>query len=92
VLHAVDRVTVPASGGAGGALDAAADRLGDSVDASCELLEGDAGAALVERAADLDLLVAGSKGHGPLGRALRGSVSHHLMCNSPAPVLVVPPE
>jgi nucleotide-binding universal stress UspA family protein len=66
--------------------------LADTVPVSGELLDGDAGHALEARAAQLDLLVAASKGHGPLGRVTVGSVSHHLMCNSPAPVLVVPPQ
>jgi nucleotide-binding universal stress UspA family protein len=55
-----------------------------------ELLDGDPGIALAERSQDLDLLVLGSKGHGALGRVLLGSVSHHLMCEAAAPVLVVP--
>jgi nucleotide-binding universal stress UspA family protein len=80
------------SGAAQMQLEDAVAKLVGTVPVSGELLEGDPGHALVERAADLDLLIAGSKGHGALGRVVLGSVSHHLMCNSPAPVLVVPPE
>ena len=54
--------------------------------------EGDAGTALVERGRGLDLMVVGSKGHGALGRVARGTVSHHLMCNSSTPVLAASPE
>ena len=73
-------------------LDEAVAEVAGAVPVSGELLEGDTGEALVQRAARLDLLVASSKGHGPLGRVTVGSVSHHLMCNSPTPVLVLPAE
>ena len=71
-------------------LDEAVEGLAETITVSGETLAGDAGPALVERASSgLDLLVAGSRGHGALGRVVLGSVSHHLMCNSPVPVLVV---
>jgi nucleotide-binding universal stress UspA family protein len=73
-------------------LDEAVGGLAGSVAVSGEILEGDPGHALAERASRLDVLVVGSKGHGPFARATMGSVSHALMCNSPAPVLVVPPQ
>lgn len=40
--------------------------------------------------AGADLLVAGSRGYGPVLRVLLGSVSTHLAHNAPCPVLVVP--
>jgi nucleotide-binding universal stress UspA family protein len=40
--------------------------------------------------ADVDLLVVGSRGYGPLRRALAGSVSIELVRKAPCPVLVVP--
>lgn len=43
-----------------------------------------------EAAADTDLLVVGSRGYGPLRRALLGSVSARLMRLAPCPVLVIP--
>jgi nucleotide-binding universal stress UspA family protein len=70
-------------------LDAVVADLSDGVPVSAELLDGDAGTELAARSAGLDLLVAGSKGHGALGRVLVGSVSHRLMCEATAPVLVV---
>jgi nucleotide-binding universal stress UspA family protein len=73
-------------------LDAAIAGLGGDVPVRAELTEGDPRTVLAERSADLDLLVVGSKGHGTLGRVLLGSVSHHLMRESAAPVLAVPPE
>ena len=54
------------------------------------LLDGAAADVLTEQAADLDLLVLGSRGYGPVGRVLLGSVSHRLMLQSTAPLLVVP--
>jgi nucleotide-binding universal stress UspA family protein len=83
---------VASSGAAHMELEQAVAELAGTVPVSGEFLDGDPGHALVERAAGLDLLIAGSKGHGVLGRAVLGSVSHHLMCNAPAPVLAVPPE
>jgi nucleotide-binding universal stress UspA family protein len=38
-----------------------------------------------------DLLVAGSRGYGPVMRVLIGSVSTQLLHKAPCPVLVVPP-
>jgi nucleotide-binding universal stress UspA family protein len=73
-------------------LDAAVAGLGGAAAVAGELLEGDPGRRLAQRSADLDLLVVGSKGHGALGRVLLGSVSHHLMCDAPTPVLVMSPQ
>lgn len=46
---------------------------------------------IVEAAADdIDLLVAGSRGYGPVRGVLPGAVSRYLVDNAPCPVLVVP--
>jgi nucleotide-binding universal stress UspA family protein len=45
---------------------------------------------LARQATDLDLLVTGSRGYGPSGRASLGSVSTALLRSLPCPVLVVP--
>jgi nucleotide-binding universal stress UspA family protein len=50
----------------------------------------DAAAALVERSRELDLLVVGSRGYGPVRHALLGSVTSKLMESAACPVLVVP--
>lgn len=52
--------------------------------------EGDPSEALVGRSAELDLLVVGSRNHGPLRRALIGSVAAEVIHSASCPVLVVP--
>jgi nucleotide-binding universal stress UspA family protein len=54
------------------------------------LATGSPPAELERQATDLDLLVAGSRGYGPSGRASLGSVSTALLRSLPCPVLVVP--
>jgi nucleotide-binding universal stress UspA family protein len=58
-----------------------------------EILTGDPARELRERATcgDARLVVVGSRGRGPLRRALLGSVSAALAASAPVPVLVVPP-
>ncbi len=54
-------------------------------------LTGPTAARLAEACEDgIDILVAGSRGHGPAGRVLLGSVSTELIHRAPCPVLVVP--
>jgi nucleotide-binding universal stress UspA family protein len=52
--------------------------------------EGDPAEVLGERSRDLDLLVVGSRGYGPLRHALMGNVSWGVMRAASCPVLVVP--
>ncbi|HEY8002533.1 MAG: universal stress protein [Vicinamibacteria bacterium] len=52
--------------------------------------EGDPAEALVQRSRDLDLLVVGSRGYGPLRHALVGNVSWEVIRSAACPVLVVP--
>jgi nucleotide-binding universal stress UspA family protein len=56
------------------------------------VVEGDARTALLDVAADhdADLLVVGSRGHGPVTRLLLGSVATSLVQHSELPVTVVP--
>ena len=66
-------------------------RCPDDVEATDELLEGDVVdelAALDER--DVDLLVCGSRGYGPVRRVLLGGVSRQLDPARRGPVVVVP--
>lgn len=51
-------------------------------------LDGDPVTQLTRACEDADLLVVGSRGYGPLGRVLLGSVSRHLAQKAPCPVLV----
>jgi nucleotide-binding universal stress UspA family protein len=52
--------------------------------------DGEPAAVLIEQAAKLDLVVIGSRGFGPIGRVLLGSVSHTLVLRCPSPLLVIP--
>jgi nucleotide-binding universal stress UspA family protein len=73
------------------ALDRARESLPAGVDATEELLEGDtveALAALDER--EIDLLVCGSRGYGPVRRVLLGGVLRRLIRRASCPVVVVP--
>ena len=53
---------------------------------------GDAAAELVAACWDADLLVVGSRGHGPLKGLVLGSVSRACLAHAPCPVVVVRPQ
>ena len=71
-------------------LDEAVERVPTEVSAERSLLHGPAADALAEEAKDLDLLVLGSRGYGPVKGALLGSVSVKLIKSAPCAVLVFP--
>ncbi len=52
------------------------------------LLTGHAAAALADAGGDVDLLVAGSRGYGPMHHVLLGSVSARLLRTCPCPLIV----
>ncbi|MCU1613166.1 MAG: universal stress protein [Frankiales bacterium] len=54
-------------------------------------LVGPAGAVLVEQAAEADLLVVASRGHGEFRGLVFGSVALHCVLHAPCPVLVIRP-
>jgi nucleotide-binding universal stress UspA family protein len=77
--------------GARAALDQALASLPAGVQAREELLEGDVVdelASLDER--DVDLLVCGSRGYGPVRRVLLGGVSRRLIRRAACPLVMVP--
>ena len=55
-----------------------------------ETVVADPGEALTALSAELDLLVCGSRGYGPLRSVLLGSVSHAVVREASCPVIVVP--
>jgi nucleotide-binding universal stress UspA family protein len=71
-------------------LEQAAGRAPAGVDVTTRFAWGDAPHTLLEMAAGADLVVSGSRGYGPVRRALAGSVSMALLTHATAPVLVVP--
>ena len=62
------------------------------INATALLKQGEPVKAILNEAErlDVELIVAGSHGHGPLFEALVGSVSAGILRKSPVPVLVVP--
>jgi nucleotide-binding universal stress UspA family protein len=64
--------------------------LPEDVDARARVLLNDPGRALVARSRELDLLVLGSRGKGPIGAIWSGSVSGRVIREAACPVIVVP--
>jgi nucleotide-binding universal stress UspA family protein len=76
--------------GMGRILERAIDRLPDGLPAEHRLMTGDPASLIAEVAADLDLLILGSRGYGPIRRALLGGVSAKVMQVAPCPVMILP--
>jgi nucleotide-binding universal stress UspA family protein len=55
------------------------------------VIEDGVAAALATLSSELDVLICGSHGYGPLQTALHGSVSQALSRHSRCPLIVVPP-
>jgi len=71
-------------------VDRAVARLDPGTDVGAKFRDGDPASELVAESADLDLLVMGSRGWGPIRAVLLGSVSDAVLAQSAAPVIVVP--
>ena len=69
--------------------DAAAE-LCSGVDCEQIVIDGDPVAQLAEASGRVDLLVCGSRAHGPVGSVLLGSVSRPLLERTACPLLIVP--
>ena len=66
-----------------------AEVLGPDNDATISVVEGGSAEALIDAAADADLLVVGNRGRGNLAAALLGSTSAKVADSAPCPVVVV---
>jgi nucleotide-binding universal stress UspA family protein len=74
-----------------GVLDGAADAAPAGVNPRTSLLHGNPGRVIADACDGIvDLLVTGSRGYGPVQRALLGSVAEALMEGATYPVLVLP--
>jgi nucleotide-binding universal stress UspA family protein len=71
-------------------LDATVAGIPSDVTARSVLLAGGAAEQLADHSAELDLLVTGSRGYGPLRSVLVGGVSGRLVRSAHCPVIVVP--
>lgn len=67
-----------------------ADALGEPVEKV--LLEASPAQALLDRSADADLLIVGSRGHGGFVGLLLGSVGNQVAAHATCPVVIVPGE
>jgi nucleotide-binding universal stress UspA family protein len=72
------------------AVEHALDELSADLGDAGESLYGRAPEALAAASRDLDLLVCGSRGYGPLRTVLLGGTSHELVRKAACPVVVVP--
>jgi nucleotide-binding universal stress UspA family protein len=72
------------------ALDAAVQDLPSGIKASTEVVVRHAVDALIALSVDVELLVCGSRGYGPLRSVLLGTVTHRLTHAAHCPVVVVP--
>ncbi len=71
-------------------LDEAVGSIAGEVETETVLRQGREATELALQGVDLDLLVVGSRGYGPLRRTLVGSTSTELVRTAPCPVLVLP--
>lgn len=65
-------------------------RVGPGVRSEAVLRRGREATELALQGVEVDLLILGSRGYGPLGRTLIGSVSTEIVRTAPCPVMVIP--
>ena len=70
--------------------DAAVGESRELVETQSVLARGEPASVLLEQSRQLDVLVAGSRGYGPLGAVLLGSTTRELMHGAGCPVIIVP--
>ena len=70
--------------------DAAVGESRELVETESVLERGEPSDVLLEQSRQLDMLVAGSRGYGPLGAVLLGSTTRELMHGAGCPVVIVP--
>ena len=71
-------------------LEDATSALDERAQASSQLFDGDPAGMLIEQSEQLDLLIVGSRGYGPVRSVVLGSVSRALAREAACPVIVVP--
>ena len=72
--------------------EAAIAGIPEAVERESRFVDGSADDVLVAESEDLDLLVVGSRGYGPLGAVLLGSASTILARAAACPIIVTPRE
>jgi nucleotide-binding universal stress UspA family protein len=71
-------------------VQAAVEAFGGKVPLTVDAVIGDAADELVRRSAQVDLIVLGSRGYGPIRRVVIGSVSFRVLRDAECPVIVLP--
>lgn len=71
-------------------IEAAVDRYGAGTGVQVAVVEGGPSTTLLDVSGEVDLLVCGSRGLGPIGATVIGSVSNRLVHTAKCPVLDVP--
>jgi len=73
-----------------GAHEAAVDAQRDLVDVEGVFVAGHPADVLAQQSRELGLLVAGSRGYGPIGAVLLGGTTHTLLRSAECPLLIMP--
>lgn len=71
-------------------LEKAVATVGKGIAVEPVLIDGDPAALLADQGVELDLIVIGSRGYGPVRATLAGAISAAVMRTAPCPVLVTP--